>query len=248
MTTPIAIVVVISGSGSNLQSIIDHISAGQVAAKIRAVISNKADVYGLERAEAERIPTDVIEHTQFQEREDFDRELRASIDHYSPDLVVLAGFMRHLGSAFVQHYAGRLINIHPSLLPAFPGLHTHARAIDDGVKEHGASIHFVTEELDGGPVIIQSVVPVKPDDDEESLAKRVLEEEHIIYPMVISWFAERRLKLEDNTILLDGFPIDSPVIRRDTAITYPISYQQALLTAPEQTETTMQENTKSTEE
>ncbi len=204
MNTPLSIVVLISGSGSNLQAIIDEIAAAKINANIAAVISNKADVYGLERAKAANIPTEVIKHEQFDSRESFDAALQKTIDSYQPDLVVLAGFMRILTPAFVQHYLGRMINIHPSLLPAYKGIHTHQRAIDDHVKEHGASVHFVTPELDGGPVIIQAHVPVLPDDTAEELAKRVLKQEHIIYPKVVRWFAERRLRLEDAQIIFDG--------------------------------------------
>lgn len=226
MATPVSIVVVISGNGSNLQSITDGIASGQIHAKIRAVISNVPDAYGLTRAETARIPTETVDHTQFEDREDFDRELRATIDHYSPELVILAGFMRKLGSSFVEHYRGRLLNIHPSLLPAYPGLHTHQRALADEATEHGASIHFVTADLDAGPIIIQSAVPVKEDDDETSLARRVQKEEHIIYPMVVGWFIDKRLELVDDQVLLDGIPLSSPVIRRDGNTLLPASHHK----------------------
>ena len=213
MNTPLSIVVLISGSGSNLQAIIDEIAAAKINANIAAVISNKADVYGLERAKAANIPTEVIKHEQFDSRENFDTALQKTIDRYQPDLVVLAGFMRILTPAFVQHYLGRMINIHPSLLPAYKGIHTHQRAIDDHAKEHGASVHFVTPELDGGPVIIQAHVPVLPDDTAEELAKRVLKQEHIIYPKVVRWFAERRLRLEDGQIIFDGEKLQQAIKR-----------------------------------
>ena len=197
------IVVLISGSGSNLQAIIDAIDRG-LAAAIKAVISNRADAYGLERAQTAGIPTHVLDHSGFPDRDTFDNALQSQIDAYRPSLVVLAGFMRILGAAFVNRYHGRLFNIHPSLLPQFPGLNTHQRALDVGVNEHGASVHFVTNELDGGPMVIQAKVQVLPNDDAETLASRVLEREHQIYPQAIRWFAEGRLKLQDNRVLLDN--------------------------------------------
>ncbi len=199
-----AVVVLISGRGSNLQSIIDQTSAGQLPITIRAVVSNEADAYGLVRARSAGIPTRVLDHRQFATREDFDQELMQLIDDYDPQLVVLAGFMRILGDAFVQHYAGRLMNIHPSLLPDFPGLDTHERALRSGAKRHGASVHFVTPELDGGPIIIQASVPVQPGDTPEKLADRVLKEEHRIFPQAIRWFAEGRLEVRERRVLLDG--------------------------------------------
>ncbi len=204
MSASFSIVVLISGSGSNLQSIIDTIAAKKIPAKISAVISNKAEVYGLERAEQHGIPTEVIEHTQFENRESFDQQLQARIDHYQADLVVLAGFMRILTAPFVQHYSGRMLNIHPSLLPKYKGINTHQRALDDNAKQHGVSVHFVTPELDGGPVIAQASIAVKADDTAQSLAKRVLQYEHRIYPTVIQWFVEQRLSLGENGIIFDN--------------------------------------------
>ena len=201
-TTHCNVVVLISGNGSNLQALIDHSDASNY--KIAAVISNKADAFGLQRAERDNIETRVINHQQFPNREEFDLALMECIDHYHPDLVVLAGFMRILGSEFVNHYAGRIINIHPSLLPKHPGINTHQRAIDAGDKVHGVSIHFVTEELDGGPVIAQDQVKVLKEDTAELLAERVLEKEHLLYPKVVSWYAAGRLRLENNRVLLDG--------------------------------------------
>ncbi len=203
MNTPLNIVVLISGRGSNLQSIIDQVQGGALPARIRAVISNCADAYGLVRAQAAGVPTEVLDHRQFPSRHAFDQALMALIDQYSPQLVVLAGFMRILGEDFVDHYAGRLMNIHPSLLPAFPGLHTHERAIESGVAQHGASVHFVTPDLDGGPIIIQAAVPVLPGDTPERLADRVLKEEHRIFPLAIRWFAEGRLQVRAGRVLLD---------------------------------------------
>ena len=206
------IVVLISGRGSNLQSIIDQAASGDLPVEIRAVISNQPGVQGLDRAAAAGIETRVLDHGNFPDRESYDRALAELIDSYHPGLVILAGFMRILTPGFVRHYAGRMLNIHPSLLPKFRGLHTHERALEAGEKEHGASIHFVTEELDGGPVFLQAVVPVLPDDTPERLAARVLEQEHRLYPEAIRWFAEGRIRLtEDGRLLLDGKPLDSPV-------------------------------------
>lgn len=200
------LVVLISGRGSNLQSIIDAVNGGGLPVEIRAVFSNEPDAYGLERARRAGIATRVVNHRDYPSRDDFDAALIKIIDELEPGLVVLAGFMRILTPAFVDHYRGRLMNIHPSLLPDFPGLDTHQRALDAGVKEHGASVHFVTPDLDGGPVIVQARVPVKEGDDADMLAARVLEKEHLIYPQAIKWFAEGRLEIVDNQVLLDGKP------------------------------------------
>jgi len=200
------IVVLISGRGSNLQSIIDKARDGSLAVEVRAVISNEPDAFGLERARRAGITTRVLNHRDFKSREDFDDALMALVDGFEPGLVVLAGFMRILTPGFVSHYAGRLMNIHPSLLPEFPGLDTHQRAIDAGVAEHGVSVHFVTPSLDGGPVIIQARVPVRKHDDAEALAARVLEQEHVVYPKAIGWFAEGRLSIDGDRVLLDGEP------------------------------------------
>jgi phosphoribosylglycinamide formyltransferase-1 len=200
------IVVLISGRGSNLQSIIDKALDGSLPVEVRAVISNEPDAFGLERARRAGIATRVLNHRDFKSREDFDDALMALVDGFEPGLVVLAGFMRILTPGFVTHYAGRLMNIHPSLLPLFPGLDTHQRAIDAGVKEHGVSVHFVTPSLDGGPIIIQARVPVRKDDDAETLAARVLEQEHVVYPKAIGWFAEGRLSIDGDSVRLDGQP------------------------------------------
>ncbi len=201
------IVVLLSGSGSNLQAIIDRISEGRLNARIMAMISNKADAYGLQRAQQAGIPTEVIEHHQFDSRESFDTQLIKTIDKYQPELIVLAGFMRILTDEFVNHYYGKMINIHPSLLPKYRGLHTHRRALEAGDNEHGLSIHFVSSKLDGGPVILQKTVPVMAGDTEQVLAQRVLAEEHKAYPQVIQWIAEKRLQLSGNQVLLDGKPV-----------------------------------------
>jgi len=198
------IVALISGRGSNLKAIIE---AADPLVEIRAVISNRPQAPGLRYAAEAGIATEVVKHTQFQSRLEFDSALQSCIDSYQPKLVVLAGFMRILSPTFVAHYQGRLVNIHPSLLPAFRGLHTHRRVLESKQKEHGASVHFVTDELDAGQVIIQARVPVLPNDDEDSLAARVLQQEHRIYPQAIHWFAEGRLQLQEQTVLLDGQPV-----------------------------------------
>ncbi|WP_447589970.1 phosphoribosylglycinamide formyltransferase [Aquipseudomonas campi] len=201
------VVVLISGSGSNLQALIDSSTAADNPTRIRAVFSNRADAYGLQRAQAAGIATEVLDHKQFDGRESFDAALIDAIDAYQPDLVVLAGFMRILTPGFVRHYAGRLLNIHPSLLPKYKGLHTHQRALEAGDDEHGCSVHFVTEELDGGPLAVQAVIPVQSTDTPDSLAQRVHEQEHRIYPLAVRWFAEGRLRLGDKGAELDGQPL-----------------------------------------
>lgn len=205
--SPLKIVVLISGNGSNLQALIDTIEAGRITATIRAVISNNPDAYGLTRAQQAGIPTEVVDHRGFPDRDSYDHALQTCIDYYQPELVVLAGFMRILTDDFVKHYHGRMINIHPSLLPKYQGLNTHQRALDAGDTVHGVSVHFVTPELDGGPVILQAEVPVHADDTADTLAKRVLEREHVIYPLVVRWFADGRLRLEEDEVVLDGKPI-----------------------------------------
>ena len=203
MPTDCNVVVLISGSGSNLQALIDSIAHDGNPARIAAVISNRADAYGLQRAQQAGIATAVLDHKQFDGREAFDAALTKAIDAFDPQLVVLAGFMRILTPGFVRHYAGRLLNIHPSLLPKYKGLHTHQRALDAGDSEHGSSVHFVSEELDGGPLVVQAVVPVQSDDSPTSLAQRVHEQEHVIYPLAVRWFAEGRLQLTTHGAMLD---------------------------------------------
>lgn len=199
-----SIVVLISGSGSNLQAILDACSAGFISGKVTAVLSNKAKAYGLERAKKAGAKAIVLDHKAYADRAAYDRDLIATIDQHQPDLVVLAGFMRILTPEFVQHYQGRLLNIHPSLLPKYQGLNTHQRAIDAGDTEHGCSVHFVTAELDGGPVILQAKVPVFPGDDAGTVAERVHEQEHRIYPLVVRWFCQNRLQQQSDKALLDG--------------------------------------------
>ncbi|MBC3379810.1 phosphoribosylglycinamide formyltransferase [Serratia fonticola] len=198
------IVVLVSGQGSNLQALIDACQQGRIAATIVAVLSNNAQAYGLQRAEKAGIAAQALDAKGFADREAFDAALAQAIDQYQPDLVVLAGYMRILSNAFVQRYAGRMLNIHPSLLPKYPGLHTHRQAIDNGDAEHGTSVHFVTEQLDGGPVILQAKVPIFPGDEEDEVIERVQTQEHTIYPLVVSWFIEGRLAMRDNAAWLDG--------------------------------------------
>lgn len=205
------IVVLISGSGSNLQALIDQTAAGSLPIELRAVISNEAEAFGLRRAEQADVPQRVLSHRNFPSRTAYDAALRELIDGFAPELVVLAGFMRILTPAFVAHYRGRLLNIHPSLLPRYRGLHTHARVLAAGDLEHGASVHFVTEDLDSGPLVLQVQVPVRPGDDVEALAARVLCQEHRIYPQVVRWFAEGRLRLTTQGVVLDGGVLARPV-------------------------------------
>jgi phosphoribosylglycinamide formyltransferase-1 len=197
------VVVLISGSGSNLQALIDGQLKGTLAISIEAVISNQADAYGLQHAEKANIPGHVLSHKDFADREDYDTALIETIDQYQADLVVLAGFMRILSPAFVHHYTNRLLNIHPSLLPKYQGLHTHQRALEAGDQYHGVTVHFVTEELDGGPAIIQATVPIMKDDTVDKLSSRVQVQEHIIYPLAINWFANQRLSVKNNRVYLD---------------------------------------------
>ena len=197
------IAILISGSGSNLQAFIDASANGELDADIVCVISNRADALGLERARAANIDTAVLDHKLFASREQFDAELQQLIDGYAPDLLILAGFMRILTPGFVRHYRGRLLNIHPSLLPKYPGLNTHQRAIDAGDSDAGATVHFVTEELDGGPAVVQVGVPIIAADTAASLAQKILQHEHVIYPLAAQWFAQGRLQLRDNHAWLD---------------------------------------------
>ena len=206
-TQPCRLVVLISGSGSNLQAFIDACRDPAYPCIVAAVISNRAGAPGLERAREAGIPAEVLDHQAFASREDFDAELARRIDAHAPDLVVLAGFMRILTPGLVRHYAGRLLNIHPSLLPLYPGLKTHQRALEAGDTEHGATVHFVSEDLDGGPAIVQARVPVLAGDTLETLAARVLEREHLIYPLAVRLYAEGRLRLRGGRAELDGSPL-----------------------------------------
>lgn len=212
------IVILISGRGSNMEALIRARDAGQLPVEIAAVISNRPDAKGLATAEGAGIPTWVVNHKAFPDRDSFDAALAECIDGFAPDLVVLAGFMRILTEEFVRHYEGRLLNIHPSLLPAFPGLHTHRAALQEGVRIHGCTVHFVTPALDHGPVVLQAAVPVLDGDDEDTLAARVLAQEHRVYLQAVRWFAEGRLRLEEGRVRLDapqdeGGALISPVLR-----------------------------------
>jgi phosphoribosylglycinamide formyltransferase-1 len=199
------IVILISGRGSNMQAIVQRCAAEGWPATVAAVIANRPDAAGLAFAREHGISAVALDHRAHASREAFDAALAAQIDRFDPHLVVLAGFMRILGADFVGHYAGRLLNIHPSLLPAFPGLHTHQRAIEAGCKAAGATVHFVTPELDHGPIVMQSVVPVLPGDDEDALADRILATEHVIYPLAVRWFVQGKLRLAGGIVYqLDG--------------------------------------------
>lgn len=220
------LVVLISGSGSNLQAILDACGQGQspsdqsaapLAARVVGVLSNRADAFGLTRAASAGIPTAVLSHRDYADRAGFDEAMTRVIDAWQPDVVVLAGFMRILTAGFVDHYAGRLINIHPSLLPRHKGVDTHQRALDAGDAEHGCSVHYVTPELDGGPVIAQAALRVEADDDAGTLARRVHALEHRLYPAVIGWLAEGRLRCEAGEPLLDGAPLTTPLQLHATA-------------------------------
>ncbi|MGO2232569.1 phosphoribosylglycinamide formyltransferase [Marinomonas sp. UCMA 3892] len=213
------IVVLISGSGSNLQALIDQSLQGLLNIKICAVISNKADAYGLERAKVAGIPTHTLNHKSFDSREEFDTELQALIDQYQPKLVVLAGFMRILTETFAKHFEGRMLNIHPSLLPKYKGLDTHQRAIDANEKEHGVSVHFVSPELDAGAVILQASTEVVQEETAETLASKVHALEHIIYPLTVKWFSEERLTFQDGKAFLDQNELPESGILYNEALT-----------------------------
>jgi len=211
MNAPYNFVALISGGGSNLQAIIDAVNNGLIDGRIAAVISNEPDAFGLTRATNAGIHAEVLDHRQFPDRETFDRKLITRIRSFDPDLVVLAGFMRILTHLVVDPLSDRLLNIHPSLLPKYRGLHTHRRALEAGDSQHGCSVHFATMELDGGPVILQATVPVHPDDDPGSLAARVLKKEHVIYPLVVRWFCQGRLELREGKVHFDGNRLDTPL-------------------------------------
>ncbi|NIG98938.1 MAG: phosphoribosylglycinamide formyltransferase [Serratia symbiotica] len=204
------IVVLISGQGSNLQALINACQQGQISAKIVAVFSNKAQAYGLQRAKAAGIAAHALDANAYQDRAAFNAALADAIDQYQPDLVVLAGYMRILNPPFVQRYAGRMLNIHPSLLPKYPGLHTHRQAIDNGDGEHGTSVHFLTEQLDGGPVILQAKVPIFPGDAEDDVIARVQAQEYTLYPLVVNWFVTGRLVMRESAAWLDGEHLPAP--------------------------------------
>jgi phosphoribosylglycinamide formyltransferase-1 len=208
----LSIVVLVSGRGSNLQALIDAERGGHLAGHIRAVVSNRPEAYALERARRAAIPAQVVDHTTFIERADFERALINCMDVYQPGLVAMAGWMRVLSPDTIAHYENRILNIHPSLLPAFRGLNTHRRALAAGVPYHGCSVHLVTGDLDAGPVVIQAKVKIEPNDDPDVLAARVLQREHIVYPMAVRWFCEGRLKFAAGTAYLDGALLKKPVM------------------------------------
>lgn len=215
-----SLVVLISGSGSNLQAIIDAIADKQIDATISAVISNRPSAYGLERATKANIRTIVIDHTEFAQREYFDIALCKQLDKLKPDLIALAGFMRILSDGFIEQYKGKILNIHPSLLPEFKGIDTHRRVIEAGKPLHGASVHFVDNELDSGPIVLQAELSVH-NDDVETLEKRVLEQEHVIYPLAIQWFFEGRLRLSNNQVFIDNKFLEHPARWVSNKLTYP---------------------------
>lgn len=217
MSGPLPVVVLVSGRGSNLRAIDARIAAGELPARILAVLSDREDAAALAWAAERGLATGAVPQRQYADRAAFDAALGNVIAGYAPALVVLAGFMRILGSPLVERFAGRMLNIHPSLLPKYPGLHTHRRVLEAGDAEHGASVHFVTTELDGGPVVLQARVPVLPGDDEAMLAQRVLVQEHRIYPLAIRWFAEGRLCVDGGVVRFDGRPLAAPLLVNGTA-------------------------------
>jgi phosphoribosylglycinamide formyltransferase-1 len=204
--------ILVSGSGTNLQSFIDKAAADEVDLELCLVFSNRPNAYGLTRAEDAGIPTACIEHGGFDSREAFDGAVAQLLDQYAPELLVLAGFMRILSPWFVHHYEGRILNIHPALLPAYPGLDTHQRVLDAGDRWHGSTVHFVTEELDGGPRILQGRLAVLPGETADELCARVQAVEHQIYPEAANWFGQGRLDMRDGKAWLDGEPLDEPVV------------------------------------
>jgi phosphoribosylglycinamide formyltransferase 1 len=208
---PLPIAILISGRGTNMRAIAERAAAGILPVEVRVVISDKPSAAGLETAAAMGITTRVIEPRAFADRAAYDRALVQLLAEYEPRLIVLAGFMRILTPHFIGAFAGQMLNVHPSLLPKYRGLHTHRRAIEAGETLHGVSVHFVTEELDGGPVILQAEVPIMPGDSETTLSARVQRSEHRIYPQVIDWFARGRLLLKDGRAWLDGMPLDAPL-------------------------------------
>ncbi|MDN5871143.1 MAG: phosphoribosylglycinamide formyltransferase [Nitrococcus sp.] len=211
-TQPLRVVVLISGHGSNLQVFIDHQSTGRLPIDIRSVISSRADAYGLVRAKHAGIEHETLLPRDFASRERYDLALRDRINRYRADLVILAGFMRILTPVFLAPYEGRVINIHPSLLPALRGMHTHERALREGLREHGCSVHYVTSALDAGPVIVQARVPVQPEDCVESLQRRVQQQEYRIYPLAVRWIAEGQIEMRDHTVWRQGRRQDRPVV------------------------------------
>lgn len=210
------LIVLISGNGSNLQAIIDAIESERLNAEISAIISNRTDAFGLERARLHKIPAFVLPSLKSQSRMDYDKELASVIQNLDQqigfDLIVLAGFMRIFTELFVQQFSGRIINIHPSLLPKYRGLNTHKKALDNEDAEHGCSIHYVTPELDGGPVIAQAKTLIEAEDTVSSLSAKVQQQEHKLYPLILQWFAQKRIAMQDDKIILDGTVIEEPIL------------------------------------
>ena len=211
-SAPLNIAVMVSGSGTNLQAIIDAIAAGTVRATISAVISDVPDAFGLERAAGAGIATRVVNFRSFEDRSEFDAALERELDDLKPDLIVLAGYMRIIADRTVIRFAGRMLNVHPSLLPAYPGLHTYRRALEAGESSHGTTVHFVIPELDAGPAIVQYRVAVRPDETEQSLRERVQQGEYRIYPLAIGWIAEGRVRCKEGRVMMDDKPLQHPVI------------------------------------
>lgn len=207
------IVILISGRGSNMEALLAAVARGELPVRVAAVISNRPEAKGLETAAAQGVPTAVVDHKAYAGREAFDRALGDEIERHRPALVLLAGFMRVLGNAFVERFAGRMLNIHPSLLPSFPGLHTHAAALAAGVRIHGCTVHFVTPSLDCGPIVVQAAVPVRADDDEGTLAARVLVQEHIVYADAARWFLDGRLSVAEGRVRLAAARDAADVLR-----------------------------------
>lgn len=215
MSGGLPIVVLVSGRGTNLEALLAAHARGDLPVEFRAVISNRPGAAALDRATAHGLAAEVIDHKAYDDRAAFDAALAQTIDHHAPALIVLAGFMRILTDGFIERYRDRMLNIHPSLLPEFRGLHTHRRALDADAERHGATVHFVTPELDGGPAVLQATVPVQAGDTERALAARVLEREHRIFPLAVRWFAQGRLTFDGNTARLDGTSLTTPVIDPD---------------------------------
>lgn len=213
MTAQCKTAILISGSGTNLQAFIDSAASGGLGLDLSVVLSNRPDAYGLVRARNAGIPTACIEHRHYEDRESFDRAVSAKLDEWQPGLLVLAGFMRILSAGFVEHYAGRILNIHPALLPAYPGLNTHQRVLDAGDEWHGSTVHFVTEKLDSGPRILQGRLPVVTGESSEQLATRVQAIEHQIYPVAAGWVGDGRVEFRDGRTWIDGAIADVPIVQ-----------------------------------
>ena len=209
------IAVLVSGGGSNLQAIINHCEAGNIQGEIVCVISDTQDAYALQRADQHDIKSIFIQRSDFANRDDFEQALLDHLAKHEAEIVLLAGFMRVLSSRFTEAYQGRMLNIHPSLLPAFPGLHTHKRALKEKVTQHGCSVHFVTAELDGGPIVLQACVPVLSDDDEDTLSRRVLDKEHIIYPMCAQWLCEQKISMKNGQAYFNNKLLETPLLLDD---------------------------------